>query len=206
VAVTIIVPLPCVTGRVHERHVRLVARAEIAIRQRGRVLRGRRAFPRQRRLIDLQRARRDDAPVGGDLVTGRDEHDITDDQLLGGNFGLVPATADPPRRLHHRLQRVHGAFGLTLLPEAHDRVENRQHQQEHSSAPFLDQQRRDRRGGQDELHVAAVLVQEAQPTRLRLLLRKRVGPVRAQQLGGSFGTETARRVDVDRRRNVLGRT
>ena len=116
--------------RVHERHVRLVAGAELAVGQRRRVLRRGNALAGQRGLVDLERARGDDPPVRGHLVAGRDQHDVADDELLGRDLRLGAVATHPRGRLHHRLERVHRALGLALLAQPDDRVEQRDHEQD----------------------------------------------------------------------------
>ena len=110
------------------------------------------------------------------------------------------------RRLHHRPKCVHRALGLALLTETHDRVEHRQQDQQNPGAPLLDDQRHHSRNHKDDLHVAAVLIQEAPPTRPGLLLRQRIRPVDPQQLGRRRRRQPGRDVNAQRRRNVLCRT
>ena len=55
------------------------------------------ALAGQRRLVDLQRAGRDDAAVGRHLVAGGEQHDVADDELLGRDLGRVPVRGGPAR-------------------------------------------------------------------------------------------------------------
>ena len=146
-------------------------------------LRRRNALARQRRLVDLQRARLDDPAVRGHLVAGRQQHDVADHHFLGRDLGLGSVATDPSRRLDHRLQRVHRALGLALLTQAHDCVHHRDEKQQHRRAPLLDRQRDDRGAEQDHLHVAPVLLQEPLPARRRLLHGQRVRPMLGEQIG-----------------------
>ena len=82
---------------VHEGHVHLVAGAEVGVGQRGRLLRRRRALPGQRGFVDVQRAGLDDPAVGGHIVTGGEQHQVADDDLLGRDRGLDPVPAHPWR-------------------------------------------------------------------------------------------------------------
>ena len=143
----------------------------------------RHALAGQRGLVDLQRARLDDPPVRRHLVTGRQQDDVADDDLLGGDLGLGSVASDARGRLHHRLERVHRALRLALLAQADDGVEHRDHDQQDAGAPLLDRERHDRRAEQDHLHVAAVLVDESSPARDLRLDRQRVGAVALEQLG-----------------------
>ena len=119
----------------------------------------------------------DDPPIRRDVVAGREHDDVADDHLFGRDLGLGPVAADPRGRLDHRLERVHRALRLALLAQADDGVEHRDQDQQDARAPLLDRERHDRRGQQDDLHVAAVLLEEAPPTRHRRLRRQRVRAV-----------------------------
>jgi hypothetical protein len=154
------------------------------------------ALAGQRRLVDLQRARRDDAPVRRHLVPGGDQDDVADDELLGRDLRLLAAAPHPRGRLHHRLQGVHRALGLALLAQADDRVQQRQQDQQHRRAPLLDRQRHDGGGDQDDLHIAAVLVEEAPPRGRPLLLGQRVRAVRVQKRGRLIRGQPDRRIDA----------
>ena len=182
--------------RVHERHVRLVSRSEIGSVGDLDALGRRHALPRQRGLVDLQRARLDDPSVRGHVVAGGQQHDVADDHVLGVDLGVGPVAAHSRGRLDHRLERVHRAFSLPLLPKPDDRVEHRDQNQQHPRAPLLDRQRHDRRGDEDDLHVAAVLPQEPLPARDRWFGRQSVGAVALEQLGGPLTGQADRKVHV----------
>ena len=86
VAVTIITPLPCVTGVcMNAMFVWSPGASSLGGQRRGVLGRGH-ALAGQRGLVDLQRARRDDPAVGGHLVACREQHDVADDELLGGDL------------------------------------------------------------------------------------------------------------------------
>ena len=102
------------------------------------------------------------------------------------SIGIDDST--PPRRtacglLRQRLQRVHRALGLALLPEADDGVDDRQQEQQGPRAPLADGERHDGGDEQDDLHVGGVLLEEAPPARNALLGGERVGSVAFEQLG-----------------------
>src|SRR3954447_2857392 len=203
VAVTIMVPLPCVTG------VFMKAMSDWSpgpspepSRVSASLAAG--TLSPVSRLVDLQGAGRDDATVGRHLVAGGEQDDVADDELLGRDLGRLAVPADPCRRLQHRPQRVHRALGLALLPQPDDRVQDGEHEEEDRGAPFGDQCRDHRGGHQDDLHVAAVLLGEPQPARPRLLLGERVRTVRAQPLRHGGCRQPGVRVDCERLHDVVG--
>jgi len=150
-------------------------------------------------------ARRDDPAVGGHLVAGGDQHDVAHHHLVGGDLCLGPVAAHPGGRLHHRLQGVHRAFGLALLPHPDHRVQHGQQDQQDPGAPLLDDQRHHGRHEQDDLHVRPVLVQKPAPARLGLLLRQRVRAVRGQQFGGPGGRQPGGHVHAKLGGDLFGR-
>ena len=160
------------------------------------------ALTGERGLVDLQGGRRDDAPVGGNLVAGGEQDDVPDDDPFGGDLEFGPTSPDPCRHLHHRLERVHGALRLALLTQAHDRVEEGECEEQDGGVPLADRRGHDGRADQDQLHVRAVLVDEAQPAWLGLLFGKRVGPACAQQCSRPFSAVTDRRVHAESRRHL----
>ena len=87
----------------------------------------------------------DDPAVRGHLVAGGEQHDVADDDLLGRDLRLGTVAAHARGRLHHRLERVHGALGLALLAQADDGVEHGEEEQHGARAPLADGQRRRRR-------------------------------------------------------------
>ena len=125
VAVTIITPLPCVTGVCMNAMFVWSPGPRASAVSVGDVLGRGRALAGQRGLVDLQRARRDDSPVGGDLIACRDQDKIADDELLGGDLRLDSVAPHARGLLHHRPERVHRAHRLPLLAQADDCVEQR---------------------------------------------------------------------------------
>ena len=95
--VTIIVPLPWVTGVFMNAMFTWSPGPKLVAGERRGLLGGRGALPGERRLVDLQRAGRDDPPVGGHLVAGGEEDDVTDDDLFGGDLESRPRRAGPGR-------------------------------------------------------------------------------------------------------------
>ena len=147
VPVTMIVPLPCVTGVfMNAMFVWSPGPSSRRAIEGDRVLRRRRALAGQRRLVDLQRVGGDDAPVRRHLVARRDEYDVAAHHLLGGDLARRSVAPDAGGHLHHRLERVHRALGLALLAQPDHGIEHREEHQEHSRAPLLHEQRHDGRG------------------------------------------------------------
>ena len=188
---------PVCHGSVHERHVALVAGVQLAVLLLHGLLVGGRALSGQGRLVDLQRRRLEDAPVGGDGVAGREKHDVADDDLLGVDLGLGAVAADAGGCLDHRLEGVHRALRLALLAQADRGVQDGDREHERGGAPLLDRERHDRCADQDDLHVAAVLVEEPPPAGHRLLLGQRVGAVLGQQFRRLDIREAGRRLDAE---------
>ena len=125
VLTTRIVPAPRVDLGVHERQVDAIP--EGGIRRDGLDLLGdREALAGQRRLVDLERRRGEDPPVGRDEVAGLDVDDVARDEVL--HRQLDERTVAPDLRLddHHLLEGGHAGGGLALLAEAHGGVEQRQ--------------------------------------------------------------------------------
>ena len=126
VPVTIITPLPCVTGEFMNAMFDWspTPGLRVAGDELG-ALRGRDALAGQPGLVDLQRRGLDDPPVGAHVVTRREQDHVADHHLIGPDLDLGPVATNPGGRLEHRLQGVHGALGLALLPHPSERVERR---------------------------------------------------------------------------------
>ena len=98
-------------------------------------------------------------------------------------------------------------IALSALPSWRrptDGVHQGQHQQQDGGAPLLDQQGDDGRDEQDDLHVAAVLVEEPPPARLGLLLRQGVRAVGVQQLAGPRRGQAGGGIHLQRRDDLGG--
>ena len=141
------------------------------------VLGGRQALPGERRLVDLERGRRDDPSVRGHEVAGLERDDVAGDQLLGRDLPQLAVPPHPCLDDHHLLERRHGGRGLALLAEAQVGVEDRQQDQHHAGRHLLDRVDRQEAGDQQhDLHRVGVLPQEGVPAGLGLLRRELVGP------------------------------
>ena len=127
------------------------------------------ALPGQRGLVDLERGRRQQPPVGGHDVARPDRDDIAGHQPPGGDLGQLAVPPHPGRDDHHLLQGGDRRGGLSLLPQAHDRVEQCQQDQQQARAELPERvQAADAGREQHDLHRVAVLAQERVPARLGL--------------------------------------
>ena len=181
---------------IHERHVRLVTWTQIRVSERLRRFRCRRALAGQGGLVDVQRAGPDDPSIGGHVVSGAQEHQVTDHDLLGRDLRLRPVTAHPRDPLRQRLQRIHRALGLALLTKTRHGVEHGQRDQHGTRAQLADRERDNGGDEQSHLHVAAVLIHETAPSRNCLLGGERVGSIPLKPLGGLRRGEPAHSVDA----------
>ena len=87
-------------------------------------------FARQRRVVDLELARFDDADVGRNSIAEFDFHDIADADLLGLDCLLLAVTDDQGGLRHQVLERVHNSRALVLLiirEDARHDDDSRQH-------------------------------------------------------------------------------
>ena len=144
VAVTTRVPAPRVTwvfmkARSTRSPSAASAATAIELLGHGRALAG------QRRLVDLQRRRADDAAVRGHEVAGLDQDDVARDQLLHGHLGDLAVAHDPGLDDHHPLERGDAGLRLALLVEAHDGVEQGQEDERDAGPELTGQEEADRR-------------------------------------------------------------
>ncbi len=164
-------------GRVHVRHVEAVAERDLVARHGVHGLQHGRALARQRRLLDLERRRQDQAAVGGDLVAGLERHHVAGNELLGGDVHALAVPAGVRMDQEHFLERGDALGGLALLVQAEDGVEHRQADDHDPGRPLLERDHADDRcAEQDELHEVAVLAEERVPAGLLLPLRELVRP------------------------------
>ena len=148
--------------RVHERHVRLVARR----RARRRPASSRPSptgtlSPVSADSSIWSDARRDDPAVRGHLVAGRDQHDVADDELLGRDLRprrrRAARARSPPSSTSARSSRSRPCPAWRRPTTALTSVIT---SSTTAVRPFLDRERDDRRTDEDQLHVARVLAQE----------------------------------------------
>jgi hypothetical protein len=83
---------------------------------------------RERRLIDAQRMRLDQAPVGRYPRAGAEHHKVAGHQLARGDLLRRPAAHDAHHRRRHRLQRGHGLLGTVVLAEPDPRIQRDDHE------------------------------------------------------------------------------
>ena len=147
----------------------------------------------------------DDAAVGGDLVAGRQQHHVAGDHFLRLDLRLGAVPAHPRGGLHHRLERVHGALGLALFAQADHGVDHREDQEHDAGVELADDHGEDAGHEQDDLHVGPVLVEEPAPAGLGLLGRQGVGAVLLEEVGRRRRGQAGGRVDAEVGRHLLGR-
>ena len=205
VAVTIMTPLPCVTGEFMNAMFDWSPTPGVRVGDHLRVLRRGHALTGQPGLVDLQRRGLDDATVGAHVVTRREQNHVADHDLVGIDLDLRSVPADASRCPEHRLKRVHRALCLALLAHPAERIQRRDRQHGDAGRDLADQDRGDRRRDQDDLHVALVLGQELLPAGHRRLGRKRVGTVLLQQLSGPGRGQALGGVDAESARHLLRR-
>ena len=169
------VPAPRVTWRVHERHVDAVAEGRVG-GDRIDLLGDRHALAGQRRFVDLEGRRSEDAGVGRDEVACLDVDDVARDELVHGHFAELAAAPDLGLDDHHLLEGRHARRGLALLVEAHRSVEERQQDQHDAGRELVrDEQAQNAGDEEDDLHRVAVLADERLPARLLLRIGELVG-------------------------------
>ena len=100
------------------------------LRQHDLVFMDRRRLPGERGLVHAQLGFPHQPQVGGHLVAGLEQHQVTGDQLLGRHDVLVAAADDLGLGAHHRPQALQGGLGLGLLNETHDGVDDH-HAEDH---------------------------------------------------------------------------
>ena len=182
---------------VHVGHAVAVAERRV-LRDGVDVLGGRQALAGERRLVDLERGRRDDPSVRGHEVAGLERDDVARHQLLGRDLPQLAVTPHAGLDDHHLLERRHRGRRLALLAEAEVGVEDGQEDQHDAGRHLLDRvDREDARDQQHDLHRVGVLPQEGVPARLGLLRRELVGSdlgPAGLDLGASSAPSPARRV------------
>ena len=152
---------------VHVHHVGPVAERRVGARHRLGALGDGQALPGQRGLVDLQRGRLQQPPVRGHDIARLDCGDVAGDQLPGGDLRQLAVPPHLGLDDHHLLQGGDGRGGLPLLLQAHDRVEQRQQDQQQAGAELLERvQATDASGEQHELHRVRVLASERAPAGL----------------------------------------
>jgi hypothetical protein len=138
-------------------------------------------FAGQRRFLDAQVARLDEAQVGRNLVSRSEQHQVTGHQVLGLDL-LSPAVP------HHRgaerkhvADRVERLFRLAFLNEADQRIDQH-HAQDHAAIHPVPEGRGDAGGA--EQHIDQDIVELKQETSQRAALLRgvnRFGPCSASR-------------------------
>ena len=154
---------------VHVHHAGPVAEGRVGVRHGAGGLGDGQALPGQRGLGDLQPGRSQQPPVRRHDVARLDRDDIAGHQLLGGDLGQLAIPSHPGLDDHHLPKGGDGRGGLPLLPQAHDRVEQRQQDQQEARAELPERvQAADAGRKQHDLHRVAVLAEERVPAGLGL--------------------------------------
>ncbi len=192
--------------RVHVGHVHAVAERDVVARNRVDRLRDGHALAGERRLLDLEGRRQEQAPVGRDLVAGLERHDVPGYELFGGDVdGLSPT---PCVRLDHEhlLERGDALGRLALLVQAQHRVDDGDAEDREPRPELLERDdAHDRGADEDELHQVAVLAHERVPAGLLRLLGEPVRPVFRAPLLNLGRVEAGSRVHGETRVDLLRR-
>ncbi len=154
--------------------------------------------PGEGRFLDLQGGRHDQPTVGRHAVARLEEDDVARHQLRGIDLDRGAVAPHPGDVLQHLLQGRQARLGLRLLPQAEDRVEHRQADEDDGGARFAgDHLVHDRGTDEDDLHQVLVLAQEGRDGRLRLLGREDVRAVLLPPLLHLRVGEPPRRIHVE---------
>jgi hypothetical protein len=177
---------------IHVHHVGTVAKRRAGALHGLDALGDGQALPGQRGLVGLQRGRLQQPPVGRDDIARLDRDDVPGDQLPGRDLGQLAVPPHPGLDDRHLLRGGDGRGGLALLPQVHDRVEQRQQDQQDARAELLERvDAADARREQPDLHRVVVLADERVPARLCLRGGELVG-ARPRRPRGRLGrAETA---------------
>ena len=139
------------------------------------VLLDRHGFAGQRRLVDAQVARADEAQVGRHLVPALDEDEVAGHDLGGRQPQLLAGADDGGLGGHGATQRLDGGDRPGLLQVADERVEEDDAEDHRGVDPLLEEEGDDRRDQQDEDERIGELHQEATQGAGALGRRQRVG-------------------------------
>ena len=196
----------------HITHVFAVAQGHILLAvqvQRFDDLMHRHALAGQGRFLDLQAGALQQAAVGGHCIAGFQHHHVTGHQLVGMQQHLFAVAQHLAGGGSHRLQGFNGRFGLALLVDAQDSVEQHHDQDdEHFGEAFAREvvgHRRDRsRHHQDDQHRVFQLFDEPLQKRRFGCLLQAVGAVLLQAFR-SLGPAQALCGDVQLLQKFTGR-
>ena len=131
-------------------------------------------------------------PSAGHDIARLDRDDVPGDQLPGRDLGQLAVPPHLGLDDRHLLQGGDGRGGLALLPQVHDRVEQRQQDQQDARAELLERvDAADARREQPDLHRVVVLADERVPARLCLPGGELVGAGPLRPRGRLGRAETA---------------
>ncbi len=132
-----------------ERHRVPVAQRRVG-RHGGGVLVDRDRFPGQRRLVELQAARADQAQVGRHAVARLQQDDVARHDGLGRNGGAAAVAEHRGTWVDHAADRGQGVLGPALLDEADDGVDQ-DHRQDDRRVDDVTQKGGDQRRTQEDV-------------------------------------------------------
>ena len=121
-------------SRAHEYHILAVAQGNVAVLTLGQSLylfvHGN-GLTRQSSFFNLHRSAFDDAGVGGNGVTGLQDDNITDDEILAFDGDLLAVADDFTRCSGDLLQCLDGLLSLAFLEHAEDGVDQNDGENDH---------------------------------------------------------------------------
>ena len=112
--------------RVHVGHVDAVAERHVVAGTGSTLLRHGRALAGEARLLDLQRRRHQQTPVGGHLVARLEADDVARHELLGRDLDELAVAPGAGGDDQHLAQRGDALGRLALLVQPHHGVEHRE--------------------------------------------------------------------------------
>ena len=185
--------------RVHVRHAGAVAEGDVFPGNRFDALADGQALPGEGRFLDLEGRRQGDPAVGGHHVPRLHQHQVAGDELLGVDLDHLAIPSHPGDGLHHVGERLDTLFGLRLLAEADDRVDQGQPGEQDGGARLPGDHLVDDGGREeDDLHEVLVLADERLEPGLALRRRQLVGPVLGEATLHLGGTQAVFEIGPDR--------
>ncbi len=165
-------PLAASVGdqRAHEGGVLAVAQRYFLVQHHPGILLDRHRFAGQRGLLDLEIDALDQPQIGGNIVSGFQQHDVAADDLAARNRHLLAVADDLGIRGGHLLQGRERLFRLRFLDDADHRVEHHDEHDGDGIDVLAERQRNQRRDDQNDHEVIVELIQkEGEESRLRPL-------------------------------------
>ena len=120
-------------------------------------------------LVDLQIGDLNKPGIGRDLITGFQEHDITGNNLSGGDNLYSPITPDTGPGCRHLDERLHRFLGAGLLYKADGGIEKK-HAENHTGVNKMLDNEGDNGGDHQDVNERAEKLPQEYDYRRRLLL------------------------------------